>query len=95
MFATAVQHSRSGARLFMLRRIPLAASVMASVGALVIGMGCADQPTKPTSRPTESALRDPFGYKPFRDEPPSISGGGIGNYDKKAMDHDLKTVFDP
>jgi hypothetical protein len=40
------------------------------------------------------ALKDPFHYSPGEDIP-DISGGGIGNYDSKAMGRDLDHVFNP
>ena len=80
----------------MWRRIPLMVCVVATVGLLCLAIGCAEDTSsaKATTR-SGDALRDPFGYKPFRDEPTSISGGGLTEFDKKAMKHDLDSVFNP
>jgi hypothetical protein len=59
-----------------------------------MAIGCADDQKKPATQPTDPVLKDPFGWKPFDDEP-SVSGGGLGHYDKKAMNHDVKTLVDP
>jgi hypothetical protein len=40
------------------------------------------------------ALKDPFHYAPG-DDIPDISGGGINNYDSKAMGRDLNHVLNP
>jgi hypothetical protein len=40
------------------------------------------------------ALKDPFHYSPG-DDIPDISGGGIGNFDSKAMGRDLDHVLNP
>ena len=41
-------------------------------------------------------MKDPFGYLFWKkDEKSWISGGGIGEYDKEGMKHDMKSVFDP
>ena len=78
-------------------KTPLLSCLLATVGALCLAMGCADEqkgPKGPTSHPGDAARVDPFNYKPnFGD--PSISGGSLGHYDDKAMKKDLKSVFDP
>jgi hypothetical protein len=81
----------------MRRFIPLLSCVLTVVGALGLGFGCAsdNQSKGPTSHPGDAVLKDPMGYKSRDEDFPSISGGGLGHYDKKAMDHDLKSVFDP
>jgi len=44
----------------------------------------------------DAAMKDPFGYSPWKkDERSRVSGGGIGEYDKEGMKHDMKSVFDP
>ena len=45
----------------------------------------------------EDVLRDPINYKPDNEntQPYDISGGGINNYDSKAMKRDLDHVLDP
>ncbi len=67
---------------------------LASLGTLLWIAGCADEQKTPTSHPGDALLKDPFGYKPFQDDP-SVSGGGIGTYDKKGMDRDLKNFLNP
>jgi hypothetical protein len=81
----------------MRRTIPLLSCVSMTIGVLCFGIGCAsdNQSGTATSHPGDAVLKDPMGYKVRDDDFPSISGGGIGHYDKKAMDHDLKSVFDP
>ena len=76
-------------------KIPLITSItlLAAMG-LTVGMtGCADN--NPSVASTQrSVLDDPIGYKPSFEDP-NISGGGLFHYDKKAMEKDLKSVFDP
>jgi hypothetical protein len=45
----------------------------------------------------DQTLRDPINYKPDNEntQPYDISGGGINNYDSKAMKNDLHDIFDP
>jgi hypothetical protein len=68
------------------------------LGAMVIGPACASR--EPTTRPTgvadrqDAALRDPFNYKPGADEH-DISGGNLGNLDRKAMKRDIDHVLNP
>jgi hypothetical protein len=55
----------------------------------------ATQPATITER-QDAAMRDPFGYSPWKkDEKSRISGGGIGELDKDGMKRDMKSVFDP
>lgn len=74
------------------------ASTIAVSFAFLLFSGCAD--TKgPTSRPMtaqqrqDAAMRDPFGYGPKQDgsgsDIPSVSGGGVGDFDRKSFDRDL------
>ena len=77
------------------RSVPLLCCVLTTVSLLCLGVGCASDKDTPTSHPGDAVLKDPMGYKARDDDFPSISGGGLGHYDKKAMDHDLKSVFDP
>ena len=77
-----------------MRRLPVFSSLAVVLGTLCLSLGCADDGKQPTSRPGDSALKDPFNYKPFADDP-DISGGSISHYDKEAMHKDLKHVFDP
>jgi hypothetical protein len=53
----------------------------------------ATQPSRLSER-TDDALADPFGYSPNFDRT-DISGGDIDKFDKKGMDRDLKSVFNP
>jgi hypothetical protein len=76
-------------------------------GFCIISSSCksppaATQPSSSTMTPVElsngqdAAMKDPFGYSPWaKDEKSRISGGGIGEYDKDGMKHDMKSVFDP
>lgn len=76
-------------------RIPLWTLLIGAAGLTVGMIGCADSPkTVASTKPARSILDDPMGYKPSF-EKPNISGGGIFDYDKKAMEKDLKSVFDP
>lgn len=62
-------------------------------------VGCADK-KEPTTRPSTirdrqaEALRDPMGVKADTD-PIDISGGGLNEYDRKAMRRDIDSVFSP
>lgn len=68
----------------------------------IFGVGCADT-NGPTTRPLtarerqDAAMRDPFGYGPKPDgsssDIPSITGGGIGEFDRKSFDRDLGKVL--
>lgn len=70
--------------------------------ALVVAFGCnADASKKPpTTQSTRlsdrssEALSDPFGYSPTFDRT-DISGGNVDKLDKKGMDRDLNSVFNP
>jgi hypothetical protein len=65
---------------------------------LVIGPGCASR--EPTTRPMTArerqadALHDPMNYKPGMDEH-DISGGDVGNFDRKGMKRDIDHVLNP
>jgi len=67
------------------------------LAGLVIGPGCASR--EPTTRPQTAserqaeALHDPMNYKPGMDE--DISGGDVGNLDRKAMKRDIDHVLNP
>lgn len=50
--------------------------------------------TQATSRPGDGLEKDPLGYHPQIDEL-NISGGGLGNFDKRAFKKDLDDVFNP
>jgi hypothetical protein len=85
-------HEPSGMwrRLTIVCLLPIACCVLAA---------CTSQTTGPdgkyaTSRPGDGLENDPLGYNPKISEM-NIRGGGIGNYDKNAMDKDLHDVLDP
>lgn len=71
--------------------------------ACILAVGCAD--TKgPTSRPMsftekqDEALKDPFGYGPKAgsgSDFPSVTGGGMGDFDKKSFNRDVDRVVNP
>ena len=67
-------------------------------GVLIIGPGCASR--EPTTRPVTAdqrqaaALHDPMNYKPGMDEH-DISGGDVGDFDRKAMKRDIDHVLNP
>jgi hypothetical protein len=66
---------------------------------VVIATGCASDKhsaTRPASASDrqEAALKDPFGYSPNMDES-DISGGGIGDLDRKGMRKDIDDVLNP
>jgi hypothetical protein len=51
-----------------------------------------------TTRPaswSDQAKADPFHYDPTQSEWPSVSGGGIRNFDKNAFNRDLNNVLNP
>ena len=80
------------------KKIPLMSLTLITLGLMIGMIGCADnQPSGASavaSTQSRSVLDDPIGYKPsFEDS--NISGGGLFHYDKKAMEKDLKHVFDP
>jgi hypothetical protein len=67
----------------------------------VVAAGCASD-KHPTTRPgtayerQEAALNDPFGYSPDMErESSDVSGGDLGNLDRKAMKKDVDHVLNP
>ena len=73
-------------------------SLLLLVGGLI---GCASD-KHPSTQPStvsdrqEAALKDPFGYSPNMDkEPNDVSGGDLGNLDRKAMKKDIDHVLNP
>ncbi|HEY7089801.1 MAG TPA: hypothetical protein VH518_17015 [Tepidisphaeraceae bacterium] len=70
----------------------------------IICLGCADtkgpttQPMTANDRQNE-ALRDPFGYGPRNNQVgqdmPSVSGGGLRDFDRKGFDRDVDRVLNP
>ena len=56
-------------------------------------VGCESEArTGPTSRPGDALAKDPFNYKP---DIPSISGGGVGDFDKKGFKKDFDDFLNP
>jgi hypothetical protein len=72
--------------------------------ACIAGASCADK-SNPTTRPLsarerqDQALRDPFGYGPRENKPgtdiPSVTGGSIGEFNRKEFDRDVDRVLNP
>ena len=70
-------------------------------GSILLLTGCEDGPSARERQ--DAALRDPFNYNPDSDlmqprgreevDPTDISGGGTGDFNKKAMQRDLDAVF--
>ena len=55
--------------------------------------GCASSHKQPTTRPTDSALKDPMGYSP--DMGDDVSGGNINQYDHNGMKRDVDSLLNP
>ena len=67
----------------------------AVIGGGVLLMGCATDPSGPQmSDRQDQALKHPFDYSTGQDIP-DISGGGIGDLDRKSLGKDLNDVFNP
>ena len=72
--------------------------------ACILCVSCADK-SNPTTRPLsarerqDQALRDPFSYGPQPNKQgtdmPSVSGGGIGEFNRKEFDRDVNRVLNP
>ena len=62
-------------------------------------VGCAEK-KQPTTRPStayersQQALQDPFNYSPDMGDH-DVSGGGIGDLDRDALQKDVDHVLDP
>jgi hypothetical protein len=77
-------------------------AVMLIAGCALLS-GCADDKPAPHEMSVrerqDAALKDPFGYGPNTQgdlmQKEHISGGGIGDFDKKAMKRDLDDVLSP
>jgi hypothetical protein len=67
--------------------------------SLLVIMASCTSDKHATTRPSgnadsgSAALKDPFGYSPNMDT--DISGGGISEYDRKAMRKDIDNVLNP
>lgn len=55
--------------------------------------GCSESAPKPDAR--DQALKDPMNYNPAGNDWPDVSGGGILNYDRKAVGKDVDDVLSP
>ena len=59
--------------------------------AMLVGVGCADKAETPAP---DRALADPMHYKPGFEES-DISGGGLTEFNKKAIRREVDGVFNP
>ena len=81
---------------------PLCSAVFVC-GLLLAGCEAEDGPSARDRQ--NAAMRDPFAYNPDEDlmrssgtrdlDPTDISGGGTGEFNKKAFQRDLDAVFNP
>lgn len=62
--------------------------------AAMLVAGCKEGPSA-QAQPGDKLLRDPMDYNMTDDDFPSVSGGGIGDFDKKGFDRDWKNFIDP
>jgi hypothetical protein len=81
-------------------------SLLGPIAALVCILcgSCADK-SKPTTRPLsarerqDEAMRDPFGYGPRENKPgtdmPTVTGGSIGEFNRKEFNRDVDRVLNP
>lgn len=75
-----------------MKHLPLISCLGSTIAVLCMAIGCAEE-SKPKPTTTSSdALKDPFNYKPFDDDN-SVSGGGIGDLNKKALKKDWDNVW--
>lgn len=65
----------------------------AVAGALLSGCSAPE----PRPDPRQAGLKDPMNYNPTGNDWPTVSGsgGGIMDYDKKAMKRDMNNVLNP
>ena len=75
-----------------MKHLPFISCMAATLTALCLVIGCAEETRMKPTTTSSGALKDPFNYKPFADED-SISGGGIGDLDKKALKKDWDHVW--
>ncbi len=67
-----------------------------AIAALILAAGfagCSSSSQEPD--PRDTALKDPMNYSPAGGEKWDVSGGGIINYDKKAVGKDMNDVLSP
>ena len=91
------------------RRPALRPALLAGLIGCGVVSGCARDPSQPrpptASERQDAILADPFGYGPTLDEaaateaakepPPTVSGGGTGEFDRRGFRRDLDAVFNP
>ena len=65
-------------------------------GGMMLG-GCESDSKPPPSMydRQQQAMQHPFDYSPHVGNPDDISGGGLGDFDKKAMQRDADHVLNP
>lgn len=75
------------------------------VGGVLLLAGCESHEGPSARDRQDAAMKDPFNYNPDADlmqqgrkdevDPTDISGGGTGEFNKKALKRDLDSVFNP
>lgn len=70
------------------------------LAALVVLPGlaaCTETEDKPSGLRArqDAALKDPWKYSPYDEDPTDISGGGLMEFNKRAFKRDLDSVFNP
>ena len=83
----------AGSLASRVRLLTCVGSVLVVAGLSAVG--CADSTPPTTQKSSNSLLNDPLNYKVSDDEFPSVSGGGIGTFDKKGFKRDLDSVLNP
>lgn len=64
------------------------------VAVLAAVVGCSSDEGTMRQRQDE-ALRDPWNYSPYRNDPSDVSGGGMADFKKDAFKRDVNSVFGP
>jgi hypothetical protein len=78
-----------------MRYITRSVCVGVFIAATMLLSACSSAPTESSMDDRQAkALKDPFHYSPA-DDIPDISGGGISDFDSKAMGRDLNHVLNP
>ncbi|HWE01901.1 MAG TPA: hypothetical protein VG326_05775 [Tepidisphaeraceae bacterium] len=78
-----------------MRNTPPIINAVVFIGAAILLSACTPAPSESSMDDRQAkALKDPFHYSPG-DDIPDISGGGIGDFDSKAMGRDLNHVLNP
>jgi hypothetical protein len=65
-----------------------------SIAILAAIAGCSSDESSVKQRQDE-ALRDPWNYSPYRNDPSDVSGGGIADFKKDAFKRDVNSVLSP